>query len=89
MLHLVFGLRKPKHSILGMEIAGEIEAVGNKVTLFNNGDKVFASTFANKFGGYAEYKCLPEDSVITTKPECISYEEATVLPGGGMTALHC
>jgi NADPH:quinone reductase-like Zn-dependent oxidoreductase len=89
VLHIVFGLRKPKNSILGMEIAGEIEAVGKNVKKFKKGDPVFGSTFSSKFGGYAEYKCLSEDSVLTKKPTNINYEEAATIPGGGMTALCC
>jgi NADPH:quinone reductase-like Zn-dependent oxidoreductase len=86
-IHL--GIIKPKRKILGMEIAGEIEAVGKKVTSYNRGDPVFASTFSVNFGGYAEYKILPEDGIIAPKPSNLSFGEAAALPGGGMTALKC
>ena len=86
---LYLGIRKPKRTILGMELAGDIEAVGQNVTRFKVGDPVFASTFGVNFGGYAEYKCLPEDGMLALKPANITYEEAATLPGGGMTALRC
>jgi NADPH:quinone reductase-like Zn-dependent oxidoreductase len=89
VLHIVFGLRKPKNSILGMEIAGDIEAVGKDVQKFKKGDPVFGSTFSSKFGGHAEYKSVPENSVLTIIPANIYYEEAATIPGGGMTALRC
>jgi NADPH:quinone reductase-like Zn-dependent oxidoreductase len=89
MARLYLGWNKPKRPILGMELAGEVEAVGRKVTRFNPGDAVFASTFAVNFGGYAEYKCLPEKGVLALKPENLTYEEAAAAPGAGMTALQC
>lgn len=89
MARLYLGWSKPKRPILGMELAGEVESVGRKVTRFKPGDAVFASTFAVNFGGYAEYKCLPEKGVLALKPGNLTFEEAAAAPGAGMTALAC
>jgi NADPH:quinone reductase-like Zn-dependent oxidoreductase len=86
---LYLGIFHPRRPILGMELAGEIEAVGRKVTRFTPGDLVFASTFEANFGGYAEYKCLPENGLLAAKPANLSFGEAAASVGGGATALRC
>ncbi len=78
------GLGKGK--VLGHEFAGEIETVGKDVTLFKKGDQVFGST-GMKGGAHAEYLCLPDDGMMTTKPANLSLEEAAAVPVGGNTAL--
>jgi NADPH:quinone reductase-like Zn-dependent oxidoreductase len=85
IVKLIYGLSKPKYPILGTELAGEIEAVGKDVTLFKAGDQVFGLT--GTFGGYAEYKCMPEGEALVTMAAKTTFEEAVGICDGAPTAL--
>ncbi|TMD48143.1 MAG: NAD(P)-dependent alcohol dehydrogenase [Chloroflexi bacterium] len=78
------GLRKPKHSVLGTDVAGEVEAIGNQVTRFRPGDEVFGFVGA---GGFAEYVAAPE-KLLALKPANLSFQQAATVPLAAVTALQ-
>ena len=78
------GLRKPKHSVLGTDVAGEVEAVGNAVTRFRPGDEVYGFVGS---GGFAEYVSAPE-KLLAVKPANLSFQQAATVPLAAVTALQ-
>ena len=78
------GLRKPKQSVLGTDVAGEVEAVGNSVTRFRPGDEVFGFVGS---GGFAEYVSAPE-KLLAFKPANLTFQQAATVPLAGVTALQ-
>lgn len=82
---LGLGVFRPRNPVLGMDVAGVVEAVGANVTTFKPGDEVIAM-LGGKFGGHAEYACLPKGGAITAKPRNMTFEEAVTLVFGGLTA---
>jgi NADPH:quinone reductase-like Zn-dependent oxidoreductase len=86
MMRIMMGFKGPRNKILGMELSGEIEAVGKDVTLFKIGDPVFAST-EFRMSAYAQYCCLPENAALAIRPTNMSHEEAAPVSNAGLTAL--
>jgi NADPH:quinone reductase-like Zn-dependent oxidoreductase len=81
------GLLRPKHQILGVDIAGQIEAVGGDVTPFKPGDEVYANLLDHGYGGFADYAAVPVN-VMALKPASLSFEEAAAVPMAATTALQ-
>jgi len=81
------GLLRPKHQILGVDIAGQVEAVGGDVTRFQPGDAVYANLLDHGYGGFAEYVAVPVE-VVSLKPASLSFEEAAAVPMAAVTALQ-
>lgn len=82
---VTLGFLTPRIPVLGMDIAGVVEAVGPDVTRFKPSDEVIAM-LGGTFGGHAEYVTVPQDGAITAKPPNLTFEEAAALVFGGITA---
>jgi len=81
------GFPKPKYKILGADVAGQVEAIGANVNQFQPGDDVYGDLYWCGFGAFAEYGCVPEDS-LALKPTNVTYEAAAAVPQAAFTALH-
>jgi NADPH:quinone reductase-like Zn-dependent oxidoreductase len=84
LVRLSMGVLRPRHPILGFDVAGRVEAVGDRVSQFSVGDAVFG---ASQFGGFAEFVCVDEDRLVP-RPSNVSVEEAAATPTAGYTALQ-
>lgn len=84
---LMFGLLKPKIGILGCDVAGQIEAVGQHVNKFKPGDEVYGDISGCGFGGFAEFVCANENALIL-KPAGMTFEQAAAIPQAGMLAVQ-
>jgi NADPH:quinone reductase-like Zn-dependent oxidoreductase len=88
MARIALGIKTPKNPILGVELAGVVEAVGKDVRRFKVGDEVFGELPVMISGTHAEYICMREDWPLTTKPANMTFEEAASVPFMGLSALH-
>ena len=86
-IRLLCGFFKPKIQIPGVDIAGEVVAIGKNVTQLQPGDKVYGDLSENGFGGFAEYVCAPV-SALALKPEHMSYTNAAAIPHAAMLAVQ-
>ncbi len=87
IIRLIFGFKRPRKPVLGVVVAGEIEAIGKTVTNYKVGDQVFGSSGMN-FGAHAEYVAVSENAVLALKPGNMSYEEAAAIPFGATASMH-
>jgi NADPH:quinone reductase-like Zn-dependent oxidoreductase len=81
------GVLRPKHQLLGVDIAGQVEAVGSGVTRYQPGDQVYANLLDHGYGGFADYVSVPAE-VMALKPASLSFEEAAAVPMAATTALQ-
>ena len=81
------GLLRPRHQILGVDVAGRVEAVGGGVTRFHPGDQVYGNLLDHGYGGFAEYAAVPVEAM-ALKPPSLSFEEAAAVPMAAVTALQ-
>jgi NADPH:quinone reductase-like Zn-dependent oxidoreductase len=87
VIRLIYGLKKPKINIPGVDVSGKIEAVGGRVGSFKIGDEIYCDLSECGFGGFAQYVCVPEKKMFK-KPSNISYNDASALPHAGLLALQ-
>ena len=87
LMRLLFGFHAPRRPILGMVLAGEIDALGRGVTAFRVGDPVFGFS-ARVWGAYAQYVCWPASGMLAARPANLSFQEAAAIPYGGLLALY-
>lgn len=87
LIRLMLGMFKPKYKILGVDVAGTVEAVGNNVSCFSVGDNVYGDLSECGFGAFAEYVCANEKALII-KPEKMTFEDAASLPHAAMLAIQ-
>ena len=83
---LMFGFTKPRRPVLGMDFAGQVESVGEKITQFSEGDRVFGAN--DSFGAYATHLTIAGDKAISLMPASMSYNEAAAIPFGATTSLY-
>ena len=92
LMGLAIGFSKPRNPILGMILAGEVESTGKAAKRLKKGDQVYGVTIKSamhlRLGTYAEYKCLPDDSLLVSKSANTTYEESAAVPYGGLIALY-
>jgi NADPH:quinone reductase-like Zn-dependent oxidoreductase len=87
LVRLFQGLFKPKAQILGCDVAGRVEAVGEDVTTLQPGDEVFGDLCNSGFGAFAEYVCAPE-TAFSHKPPAMTFEQAAAIPQAAMLAVQ-
>ncbi len=82
------GFLKPKNKMLGVDLAGQVEAVGSNVKQYQPGDEIFGDLYSDGLGAFAEYICLSEERALAIKPANLTFEEAAAVPSAAVTALQ-